>query len=337
MKKALKISALYIGLVIGAGFASGREILEYFNLKNQKDLSGIILAAFMFSSVAYIILTKAKTNGICDFFEFVGLVSGRWGVYIKTFMFCYMFTSFFVMISAGGSLFSLVFAADKKIGIFVMSLLCFFVLIFGTGGIEILNAFLVPFMICGILALCIFSVIGKSAPAVKLISEAKNNFLLSALCYASYNTINAGAVLVPACKNVQKKDIIFSSAISGAILGILIFAVWITLNLYFDEVIFSDFPLAVAAQKCGEFFKTVYSAVLFAAICTTAASSGYGVISAFCPKTNKDRFFPSLLLCLLAAPLASFGFSGLVANVYSVFGYFGLFWLLLIFKSFIAD
>ena len=44
MKKALNISALYIGLVIGAGFASGREILEYFNLKNQRDLSGIILA-----------------------------------------------------------------------------------------------------------------------------------------------------------------------------------------------------------------------------------------------------------------------------------------------------
>lgn len=336
MKKALNISALYIGLVIGAGFASGREILEYFNLKNQRDLSGIILAAVLFSFIAYIILIRAKENSTSDFYEFVSQTSGKFGYYIRKFMFLYMFTSFFVMLSAGGSLISLSLGIEKKFAIALMSLFCFFVLIFGTKGIEILNGILVPFMICGIITLCVFSVIGKTAPTVNLISEAKNNFLISALCYASYNTINAGAVLVPASEGASKKEIVLSSAISGGTLGILIFAVWITLNLYFNEVISSDFPLLDIAFLSGSIFKSAYSAVLFMAICTTAASSGYGVISAFDPQKNRDRIFPSIIICLLAAPLAAFGFSALVANVYSLFGFLGLFWLIILIKSFIV-
>lgn len=336
LKKILNISSLYIGLVIGAGFASGREVLEYFNLKNQKDLSGIILAAFMFSFIAYIILIKAKKHNICNFFDFVDFVSGKWGYFLKCFMFFYMFTSFFVMISAGGSLFSLYFAADKKLGTAIMVLICFVVLIFGTKGIEVLNIILVPFMICGILCLCIFSVVAKCTPAINILVEAKNNFLISALCYASYNTINAGAVLVPASKGTSKKEIVLSSALSGGILGFLIFFVWITLNLFFNDVLFSDFPLLSIAQKCGNLFKSVYSAVLFMSICTTAASSGYGVLTAFKPKKIKDRIFPSLIICLLSTPLANFGFSALVANVYSIFGFLGFFWLLILIKNFIT-
>ena len=293
MKKALNISALYIGLVIGAGFASGREILEYFNLKNQRDLSGIILAAVLFSFIAYIILIRAKENSTSDFYEFVSQTSGKFGYYIRKFMFLYMFTSFFVMLSAGGSLISLSLGIEKKFAIALMSLFCFFVLIFGTKGIEILNGILVPFMICGIIILCVFSVIGKTAPTVNLISEAKNNFLISALCYASYNTINAGAVLVPASEGASKKEIVLSSAISGGTLGILIFAVWITLNLYFNEVISSDFPLLDIAFLSGSIFKSAYSAAqsLFSAFNSQIFLDFNSIVIFFAQALHKQKAF----------------------------------------------
>ena len=45
MKKSIKISLVYIGLIIGAGFASGREVMEYFNLRSNTSLCGVLTAA----------------------------------------------------------------------------------------------------------------------------------------------------------------------------------------------------------------------------------------------------------------------------------------------------
>ena len=44
MRQGLSLAFVYIGLVIGAGFASGREIMEYFNVPTQSDHRGVVLA-----------------------------------------------------------------------------------------------------------------------------------------------------------------------------------------------------------------------------------------------------------------------------------------------------
>ena len=46
MKQGFYLAFVYIGLVIGAGFASGREIMEYFNLPSLSDHRGVVLATF---------------------------------------------------------------------------------------------------------------------------------------------------------------------------------------------------------------------------------------------------------------------------------------------------
>lgn len=337
MKNIIKLSCLYIGLVIGAGFASGREILEFFNLKNRNDMTGIILAGVLFSFVAYIILIKAKQYNTSNFYEFVDRVSGRAGYYVKAFMFLYMFAGFFVMLSAGGSLCSLEFGCEKKYGIIMLTVLCFIVFVFGAKGIEVLNSVLVPLMILGIFAVCIFSLVTTTAPAANLIDLVKNNFLASAVCYVSYNTINAGAVLVPYSEVLSKKEIKISAAVGGGVLGFLILIVYMTINLYFDRVFEADFPMYEIASLYSDIGRYSYFFVLLMAICTTAASSGFGVLSAFRLNTKTERITASLILCLLAAPFAAFKFSSLVANIYSFFGYVGLLWIIILFKSFLKD
>ena len=73
------------------------------------------------------------------------------------------------------------------------------------------------------------------------------------------------------------------------------------------------------------------------AICTTAVSSGFGVLSAFNFKTKGELVAASGILCLLAAPLAALKFSSLVAHIYSLFGYVGIVWLILLVFSFFKD
>jgi uncharacterized membrane protein YkvI len=45
---ALKVAFAYIGTVVGAGFASGQEILQFFSYFGYWGLVGLLLAAGLF-------------------------------------------------------------------------------------------------------------------------------------------------------------------------------------------------------------------------------------------------------------------------------------------------
>ena len=52
----LKIAATYIGTVVGAGFATGQEILQFFSRFGVLGLLGIFLAAALFVFFGYLIM-----------------------------------------------------------------------------------------------------------------------------------------------------------------------------------------------------------------------------------------------------------------------------------------
>ena len=104
MKMVLKTAAVYIGLVIGAGFASGREVMEYFNIISSVNPTGILAAAFLFMLTAYMIGAKASEENISTFNDYISAVSGRAAPFVKYFMLAYMFCGMFVMFSGSGAL-----------------------------------------------------------------------------------------------------------------------------------------------------------------------------------------------------------------------------------------
>ena len=61
LKKAFIISGVFISGLIGAGFASGSEILFYFSRYSKMGFWGIILSVLIFSFIQYIVLIRSKT------------------------------------------------------------------------------------------------------------------------------------------------------------------------------------------------------------------------------------------------------------------------------------
>lgn len=328
MKNGIKIAFVYIGLVIGAGFASGREILEYFNMKSRTNPFPIILAFALFAVISYIILRKAMKEGVSDFSTFVDITAGRLSGFIKTIMYLFMFCGFFVMLSASGSLFSSTFSLDGRLGVLLLAFICFVVFSFDIQGIVAINTILVPFMICGITYLSVSSLLYSSV-SVSTFSFSENA-VISAVCYVSYNTITAGAVLVPLYSILDKKSIKTGALIGSGVLAMLIFIIRAALNVYYNQVLYSDMPLFEMAAMRGEFYRIIYAAVLFTSICTTAVSYGFGILSRFNFKTRGQRILVSGLFCLAALPFSDLNFSFLVSSLYSLFGYFGLIWLVIL-------
>lgn len=332
MKKIIGISSVFIGLVIGAGFASGREIFEYFCLPSQVDFTGIILASFAFSAVCYIIMHLAKKINTPDFSSFISKIAGKFRIPVKLFMLSFMFCGFFIMMSACGVLAKETLGLPPICGIIFLGLVCFFVFIFDAKGLVAFNTILVPLMIAGMVFLCLSSLLA-AAPVFSFPDITRRNPLLSALCYVSYNTVTAGAVLVPLSASASKKQIASASAFSGFVLGLLIYIGWLSMNRFFDTLITTEMPLLALAADKGAFSKGVYTFVLFSALCTTAVSHGFGILGELSCSPKANRTAAAAVLCLFAMPFAGFGFSNLISNIYSAFGYVGIFWTgLIIFR-----
>lgn len=335
MKKVSEISFVYIGLVIGAGFASGREILEYFNFCSRSDFSGIILAALFFAVISYIIMHLANIYGADSFDRFIDRAAGRAAFAVKAFMFLYMFCGFFIMLSGSGTLLSRTFSVPVRYGIFLLAAVCFVIFSFDVKGLVIMSNFMVPIMIAGMAFLCITSILCGTTPAFAAIRKLHSNPLTAAVCYAAYNTITAGAVLVPVSVNTDRKTLAKAAVISSSVLGLLIFIVWTTLNTFYAETADAEMPLLELSIASGQVFEIIYTCVMFMALCTTAVSHGFGILSKLQIKKLPDRILASAALCASAIPFAKIGFSDLIANLYSAFGYAGIVWLVMLIFTYI--
>ena len=325
MKQILSISFVYIGLVIGAGFASGREIFEYFNIPSQTNVGGVALSTLWFGLISYIIMSLAQSLRANTFEDFIERVAPKAAPVVKIFMYAFMFCGFFVMLSASGTLFQDTLDTSFGAGVLALAGFCFAVFAFDLRGIVTINTILVPLMLVGMVILCITSALA-GIPTFSAFDAIKNNIFVSGLSYVSYNTITAGTVLVPLSACQTHKHLSRSAILSASILGLLIFLVWLTLNLFYSDIYSAEMPLLELAAFYGDTCKSLYAAVLFMALCTTAISHGFGILSKFQFKKKSDRIIAAAILCLIAMPFAKFGFSVLIAKLYSVFGYLGLIW-----------
>lgn len=332
MKNGLRLALVYIGLVIGAGFASGREILQYFNLPSLTDQSGIVIATFLFMAVCYVILYRSYTFGINSFNDYLGCITGKFSKLFSVIIYIYLFCGFFTMFAGSGALIEQSFMKPSILGIFLMAFICFVTLSFNLKGIVALNMILVPCMIMGILYISFASVFLEIETSA--FSIQTKNIILSSILYVSYNTLSAPAVLVPLQKGLSPTGITTASVFGGFVLGMLIMVIWFAQSLNMDILLNSQIPMLHLAAILGKSQKQLYSVILFMSICTTAVSQGFGLMEYFNCKTAKTRVIFSALLCTAALPFSLIKFSALVEKLCGFFGLVGLLWMVMIFIDF---
>lgn len=73
----LKVAATYIGTIVGAGFATGQEVLQFFTKFGVMGLVGIILATIMFILFGYIIIDLGKKLNAQSHLEIIKYSGGK--------------------------------------------------------------------------------------------------------------------------------------------------------------------------------------------------------------------------------------------------------------------
>lgn len=327
MKEIFKCSMIIIGTLIGAGFASGQEIATFFNRFLDYGMCGLILACILFGVIIFAVLSLVNKKGISSYDELI-----KDNKFLLPVVKIFTFICFCIMISAIGSYGEEQFGVSFWIGATLAGVLCFVLFMFKFNGLEKINNILVPFILIGTLILGTwkYNLSGvELMPGEESYSPFMNNFLISAILYAGYNSILLVPILVELKNyNLKKGDIMLLSVLSTLILALSGILIYKAINVFYPEILFAELPTLVLAKLCGNFVWKYYSVVILFAIITTAFSCGYSFLKM---NNEKNYFRNSALMCISGVLLSRIGFSQMINICFPIFGYLGIVQLIMIF------
>ncbi len=314
MQNFYNISLIFTGTVIGAGFASGQEIMQYFLKYGNAGVFGIFLSIVVFSLLVCIIMCKIQCTGAGNPDEYLSGCPRFVKISYSVITTGFMLVSFCVMVIASGEMFFEHAGLPRFFGIFLMlsvSIYCFFR---GSNGIVIINKLMTPAIIIVTVIVFADKMLFSSAPVFKAAAVCKP--AVSAFVYVSYNTLSLISVMTAVGDYITDKGTAVLSSVFGGIM-LLVTALCIWCVMRGADVQNAEIPMLAAISP---YLKPLYIPVLFFAMATTAVSNGAGVI-------NSVRFKKLPVICVMTAcslVAARFaGFSVLVAKGYAFFGYAG--------------
>lgn len=313
MKKfsIIKTVFLLLGTVIGAGFASGREVFMFFGTFNLKCAFCILLCGVCFFLVCYMFLNCRERAEFSVFFRSkLGSV--------------FNFLMIFIMII---SVSALTAAISTSINVFVslFSLaVCLFVVFRGIDWLKAVNLVLVP-----VIVVVLFIVSFSSVFSGETFLSLTKPFVYNAFLYVGMNIFLASEVLVDASENLTKKQKFWSAFLSSLLFVLILFV--LTLGFSYGKITKKEeMPILFLAGKMGSVFLRIYVFVLWAGIFTTLISIVYSMNKKL-EKTFGFKKGTTVILCLAAFGLSFFGFGNIVNVFYPLEGVAGAVYSLCVF------
>jgi len=340
----LKIASVYTGTVLGAGFASGKELVSFFVSFGLPGFLGMIISGAAFSIIGIGVLKIVYQNNITNYHDFSVLIFGEKIGVISEWIVCgFILILFSAMISAGGEMSHSVFNISRLEGEIILSCLCFIAFLFELDGFVEINTVLAPILVVGGIAVGLY--IFFAEPVETFLDNntytafechervsLTHNFFISALIYVSYNIITAVTVLVSLNKLISSKKVFsFGGGLGGACVCVLGISMALPLFLYYDKINTAEMPVLNIVLNYNT-LKYFYVVILLSAIFTTALANGFSLIQNFDTK-NSRKFAMKIFLCIWGVIMAQVGFSNFIEVIYPFFGVIGLFEAFFILRS----
>lgn len=325
----------YLGAVIGAGFASGQEIVQFFVEYGKFGLQGTILAGVCFMVFGGLILSLAQQNKISNYQEMlIYLLGERIGKVFDILLSIFLFLGISTMLSASGAVFYEHLYQDKILGILLAYALILLMLLGGKKGLIASYNYLVPIkiillLITTVYVICFFQANESEIYTYAFLQPKDFQFwTISSILYVAYNFSLAMVILTEYQSVSSRRNSIIGAALGGIVLGVLLVLIYLAMYKFLPGVLHYEVPMLFVAGQISISAKYIYTIVLWMGILTTALANAYGIAQRFSKFSGLSYGF-SLILCVsLALPLALQSFAILIRFIYPLFGLLGVLLLL---------
>jgi len=327
----LAAAATYIGTVIGAGFASGQEVLQFFGLLGPLGLPAIGLTVAGFALFGGRVMEVGLETGAESHLPVLRHTAGRLAIVLDIVVTFFLFGATSAMIAGSGSVLRQEYGLPDAVGAGLMALATVMTVVTGIRGVVTAISAVVPFLMAGVL---LVSIVVLSSTGVSLkppppgLRPAVPFWPLAGVTYISYNIIMSVPVLSALGSSMKsRRDARKAAALGAAGLGIALAMVYLALVSSFPEVTRYEVPLAHLATSVHALGKPFFVGVFLAEVYTTAVADLYGLAARIVSPASRSFRVTVALGGALALWAASAGFTNLVRVVYPAVGWAGLVFL----------
>ncbi len=328
---AVNIAFLYVGTLMGAGFASGREIWQFFGVFGDHSYFAVLIVTILFILFGMITVKISDAIHTTDIGKIILPFENPYlSDFFGSVMAAILFIVYVVMAAAGGALFHAQFGLPKAIGGVVLMLMVIATILGGFERISKNFKYIIPVLLIVVFSVCLSIIVlklpspGRDVPI--LISPMTPNWYASAVIYISYNML-AGIPILASSTSRAKSD---KTALKGAALGGLLLglsALIMDLAMLTDTGLSAQsvLPILALSGKLSDGVRWIYAVLLLFAVYSSATSNFYGFTTKIREGRNKKLII--IFAAVIGFLLSLFGFAEIVAFVLPLEGYCGLIFL----------
>jgi uncharacterized membrane protein YkvI len=336
----LQIASTYMGTIVGAGFATGQEILQFFTRFGYWGTITIAIATVLFiwlGTKMMIVASEISAKSYEDLNK--ALFGDKYGVLISHFMLVILLGVTAVMLAGAGTIFYEHWNISYQAGLLITIAGSYLLLRKGMKAILTVNAIVVPTMLLFTVFVMIDTFQTPEASRFLTLTSDYSPWAAwaSPFLYTAFNLSLAQAVLVPLGAEIRdKKTIVLGSWIGGIGIGFMLLAGHIALSVHMPGIQQFAIPMGGIARQLGHYIQLIYMFLIFAEIFTTLIANIYGLTLQLKERTGWSRellTFVVLCICYFASQI---GFGPLLSTLYPLFGLISLGWLILMVRRRVA-
>ena len=324
----------FIGIVVGAGFASGQEAMQYFVAFGEWGLWGIALAAALMMVTGVSILQLGSyfqaVEHTAVYNKIASPVTAKildWSTLIT------LFSIGFVMFAGGGSNINQQFPSIPVwVGGTVMLILVLLVGLMDVDRVTRVIGTITPFIIIFVVLATGYTILTADVDfaslntwAIDNVNTSLPNWWLSALNYTGLNVMTAVSMSIVIGGNFLDNRAVGIGGLIGGFLYLILLAL-LVFALFFEakDVNGEDMPVLKLITGIHPVLGILMTFVIYGMVFNTAIGMFYALGKRL-TRNNPQRFYPVYAAsCIIGFILSFIGFQSLVSNVYPILGYLGL-------------
>lgn len=341
----IKLAGAFCAFLIGAGFATGQEIMQYFtNYGIAKAIGVLIINGVLGAWTSAAVMNLGNESKDVQGLECYKNLCGKYvGTSMSWFVPIFMFLTLMTMIAGFGSTFNQTFGGPEWVGCLILAIVVTGIVLLGLASVIDTIGFIGPAIIVITMVMGI-GVIAKNGVDFQAwdfyldthdVLLASGSWVMAGILYALWNIV----MCLPFMSAMGSKAKNSTEVVVGVVLGNVLFALGALCLILAEgsqiEVIENiSVPALAMAQSLSPILGVIYAIILALAIFTTAVPLMWSVAS----RLAKEKTIKFTIICIIIAILGFFGsylpFETLVNIVTPAVGYVGLIgWLFIIWRD----
>ena len=331
-KKYLSAAFAYVGVIVGAGLASGQDLLQYFLAYGAIGLIGIAALGVLnviFGAVALQLGSYYRSDNHDEVFERIAHPALR--RLIDVVLVFSAFTMGFVMLAGAGANLEQQFGLPSWMGGALCAVLVVLTAFLNFDRIMNVIGVFTPIIMVAIAVLMIYSLVTPHASVAELDAAARNvtpalpNLVFSTLNYFALCVVGGIAMAFVLGGSILRiGEARRAGHIGGVLIALVLGADAVALYLNVGRIWNFDVPALEIARSVHPAFAFGYTLVIFALIYNTAFSLFYSTARRFSGGSTA-RLRIVLIAVVAAGYAASFmGFKKLIGVMYPIIGWLGV-------------